>query len=119
MAKQQQHETARKKGGAKRQPCVMYHWIDRDMTAMQFVQMFRGLTKSATVCPHWSDFTALFGRENYFRTYAQIAEAFEVNASTVRGEWASAGLPGNADDGWPIGEVFHWWLGREIRKNNR
>jgi hypothetical protein len=69
------------------------------------------LSLQPTRCPDVGTVAAVFG-DAKFRSLGQVAEAFSVHPSVVRSDWRSQEMPGNPDDGWPIGELFRWHLHR-------
>lgn len=75
------------------------------------------LALEPTRCPDLATVDALFG-DAKFKTLAEVSEAMSVHPGTVRADWRAAGLPGDAETGWPIGEVFRWHVGRIERRES-
>lgn len=62
-------------------------------------------------CPVAGTMNAVFG-EAKFQSLGQVADAFGVHPGTVRADWTSQQMPGNPDDGYPVGELFMWRIQR-------
>jgi hypothetical protein len=68
-------------------------------------------------CPDVATVAAVFG-DAKFKTLGEVAQAFDRNPSVVRGDWRSAGMPGDRTTGWPVGELFRWHLNRAEQRLN-
>jgi hypothetical protein len=87
----------------------------RGVTWVALVRMLVALHPNR--CPDLATITAVFGAA-VFTSLGQVAEAFVVHPGVVRADWCNQGLPGNPDDGYPIAEVFQWYLHRQERQQN-
>lgn len=85
----------------------------RIVTWVAFVRML--LKLQPTRCPDVGTVNAVFG-DAKFKSLGEVAQAFDVHPNVVRADWRSLGMPGNPDDGWPIGELFRWHLERIERR---
>lgn len=81
----------------------------RRVTWVGLVQML--LATRPARCPDIGTVNAVFGATK-FASLGQVAEAFGVHPGTVRADWTSQQMPGNAEDGYPIGELFRWRIRR-------
>ena len=85
----------------------------RTITWVALVRMLLALRP--TRAPDVATVAAVF-RDDKFSNLSEVAQAFEVSLTTVRKDWRALDMPGSPEDGWPVGELFRWYL---LRVQNR